>query len=447
MFDLKKAIYLTTPRRLTPSSAWHEHIPFGMASVDLLRPNVIVELGTHYGDSYCAFCQAVQELNLSTRCYAIDTWQGDPHSGLYGPEVLEDLRAHHDPIYGSFSRLIQSTFDEASRHFDAETIDLLHIDGYHTYDAVRHDFETWLPKMSRRGVILLHDINVRERDFGVWKLWDELKTQYPHFDFTHGHGVGVLAVGRNYPKAFQRLLDASEDDSAKVRRFFFELGHGLSNRIQQKQLAAERERLALELARLRGEAGAQQQALVDREQQFAQLAAEREQLAEELAQLRVEARVQQQALVEREQQVAHLTAERVDREQHVTQLTAERVEREQHVAQLTVEREQLTHEAAQLQATVQARQQLLADQEKLVSQMCVERARLDQFLRRVDSSLAWHLITRFYALEDKLMPPGTWRRTQYDACISHIKATNFQGKSRSIWKAKDKLDIPQKASH
>jgi len=102
---LEHPIVFTFPRRLTPFSTWHEHIPFAMFLVEVLNPRVIVELGTHYGDSYCAFCQAVQEVGSNTRCYAIDTWQGDPQTGFFGPEVLApDLRAHHDSPYGSFSR-------------------------------------------------------------------------------------------------------------------------------------------------------------------------------------------------------------------------------------------------------------------------------------------------------------------------------------------------------
>src|SRR5207247_9957059 len=141
---------------------WTEHIPFGMFLVDVLRPRVLVELGTFSGVSFCAFCQAVKELSTGTRCYAVDTWQGDPHNGYYGPEVLSELKSHHDPLYGGFYRLMQSTFDEAVCQFEDSAIDLLHIDGFHAYEAVRHDFEIWLPKMGERGVVVFEDIKARK---------------------------------------------------------------------------------------------------------------------------------------------------------------------------------------------------------------------------------------------------------------------------------------------
>src|SRR3972149_9766089 len=236
---LNHPICFTNPRRLTPLSGWNEHIPFAMFLIDILKPNVIVELGTHYGDSYSSFCQAVYELNLTTRCYAVDTWKGDPHSGFYGPDIFADLQSHHDKLYGSFSRLIKSSFDEALQNFSDGTIDLLHIDGYHSYEAVKHDFESWLPKMSQHGVILLHDINVREGDFGVWRLWVELKIQHPHFYFLHGNGLGVLVVGKDYPKGLQELLEEREEDVIKTRNFFFLLGQRLTLLQAREQLTSQ----------------------------------------------------------------------------------------------------------------------------------------------------------------------------------------------------------------
>lgn len=208
----------------TSPSTWIGHTPFAMFLTDILRPNTIIELGTYYGTSYCAFCQAVEQLGLNTKCYAIDTWQGDSQSGFFGNEVLEDLKKHHDRLYGKFSRLIQSTFDEAIVHFEDNSIDLLHIDGFHTYEEVKKDFEKWLPKTSERGVVLFHDINVREKDFGVWQFWEEAKSNYPNFEFVHSHGLGILAVGKQCSQSVLDFLSFANNNIAKIQDFFYQLG-------------------------------------------------------------------------------------------------------------------------------------------------------------------------------------------------------------------------------
>ena len=231
-FDpLEHPICLSLPLRTVPFQSWRQHVPFAMLLVELLRPRTLVELGVHHGDSYCAFCQAVAHLRLNTSCFGVDTWEGDPHASFYGSEVLRDLVGHHDPLYGEFSHLIQSTFDEALRHFPDATIDILHIDGYHTYEAVRHDFETWLPKVSRRGVILFHDTNERQKDFGAWKVWGEIKVRYPHFEFLHGHGLGLLAVGARPPEELSWLFEADGEKAAAIRHFFFCLGERLTDKM------------------------------------------------------------------------------------------------------------------------------------------------------------------------------------------------------------------------
>ena len=167
------------PQRVGAVSSWWTHVPFAHWLVHEARPRILVELGTHNGVSYSAFCQAVLLSGLNTRCHAVDTWRGDPQSGEYGEEVYDEFRRFHDDRFAAFSTLLRCTFDEALGAFAEKSIDVLHIDGYHSFGAVTHDFESWLPKLSDQAVVLLHDTNERRDDFGVWRLFEELRERYP----------------------------------------------------------------------------------------------------------------------------------------------------------------------------------------------------------------------------------------------------------------------------
>jgi hypothetical protein len=235
-----------TPERLTDVTSWHGHIPFAFFAVQCFQPRVLVELGTHKGDSYCAFCQAVKALNMQTLCYAVDTWKGDSQSGYYGAEVLEELDAYHASRFGGFSTLLPVTFDQALEHFDDGTVDLLHLDGLHAYEAVRHDFEAWLPKLSDRAVVLMHDTHVEEEGFGVWRLWKELAAHYPSYAFYHSNGLGVLAVGKRPADGARALVHLPEDEADWVRRLFQRLGETImalreAADLQSRLRGAERE--------------------------------------------------------------------------------------------------------------------------------------------------------------------------------------------------------------
>lgn len=205
-------------------SAWHGHVPFAAWLVGAVRPATLVELGTHNGGSYSAFCEAVLRFGLPTRCFAVDTWQGDEQAGRYGEHVFTELKRFHAERYTGFSTLLRATFDAAAATFTPGSIDLLHVDGLHTYAAVKNDFDTWLPKMSARGVMLFHDIAVEGNGFEVGRLWDELRPRYPAFSFPHCHGLGVLAVGADVPAPVAELCRFDAAMAERVRQRFARLG-------------------------------------------------------------------------------------------------------------------------------------------------------------------------------------------------------------------------------
>ncbi|TWH02325.1 Lipopolysaccharide biosynthesis protein [Ochrobactrum sp. J50] len=229
--------YFWLPDHLTPFEHWVGHIPFAFWLMKTLKPKRFVELGSHRGNSYCAMCQAVSSLQLDSVGTAVDTWDGDVHMaqelGIY-----EELAKYHDPKYGAFSTLLRATFDDAQSQFADSTIDLLHIDGTHTYEAVRHDFENWLPKLTDRAVVIFHDIEVRRDNFGVWQLWEELKQRYPAFSFYHSYGLGVLAVGENQNPTLKNLfsIDEKAELAVAVRVLFSTRGNALVDLLQKNEI-------------------------------------------------------------------------------------------------------------------------------------------------------------------------------------------------------------------
>ena len=275
-FLLGSGLVLAEPQRLVPS-AWTGHIPFAFWVIDALRPRNVVELGTYSGCSYIAFLQAISALGLSTSCHAVDTWRGDAHAGYYGPEVYEELAAYHDPRYGGFSRLLRMSFDEALTHFADGSIDLLHIDGFHTYEAVSHDLRSWVPKLSARGLILMHDINVRERDFGVWRVWEEVSGRYPSFAFLHDHGLGVAWVGTDpMPEPIAWLTGAAREADATnldvVRSYFYRLGSHLVDRLSLQENDEALARRTDEVGRLTNILAERDEALTQRGSEVSELA-------------------------------------------------------------------------------------------------------------------------------------------------------------------------------
>ena len=202
---------------LTPT-AWGGHIPFLFSLVTLMKPRVYTELGSYNGASFFAACQAIRKNNIQGKAVAIDLWQGDEHAGYYGEAVFNSFKHILSTRYFDVGEYLRMSFDEASKLFENSSIDLLHIDGLHTYEAVKNDYETWRSKLTDNGVIIFHDTNVFERGFGVYQLWDEIREDGTSYNFKHTHGLGVLAFGTADENPVVRLLEIL-NGSVQVREF------------------------------------------------------------------------------------------------------------------------------------------------------------------------------------------------------------------------------------
>src|SRR5262249_45620607 len=104
------------------------------------------------------------------------------------------------------------------------------------------DYESWLPKLSKRAVVLIHGIDDPSTGNSALELWNTLSVKYPHYEFVHGAGLGVLGVGSDLPPALQHVfaLDATAPRALEVREMFARLGGAIG---LQAELADVRRKL------------------------------------------------------------------------------------------------------------------------------------------------------------------------------------------------------------
>ena len=231
---------------------WCGHRWFAYDLVRFLAPRRIAELGVHWGTSFFAFCQAVRDGALDSEIVGVDTWRGDDHTGPYGDEVIdtvrETIRKH---FKGLKIELLRMTFDEALPYVDDESIDVMHIDGFHTYEAVEHDYTTWLPKLAPDGVLMFHDV-AEGTGYGSAKFWADVTQEHPGFMFGHSWGLGVL-----FPKGdgvLRRLRARNLQEKIRLYEYKGELdlvrrqNHDLGKMARERYEALQRQKDVIEEA-------------------------------------------------------------------------------------------------------------------------------------------------------------------------------------------------------
>ena len=118
---------------------------------------VIVEIGSYRGRS-AAYMAAALKPDSNIKIFCIDLWANANQEKFVSTandlEMLKNYLVSLD-LY-KFITTIRSDSIEASKDWKLP-IDLLFIDGNHSYEGVSGDYQAWYPHVKRGGVIAFHD--------------------------------------------------------------------------------------------------------------------------------------------------------------------------------------------------------------------------------------------------------------------------------------------------
>ncbi|MFT7058423.1 MAG: hypothetical protein ACJASV_000924 [Pseudorhodobacter sp.] len=170
------------------------HTPFLFWLTEATRPRQIVDLGTGAGVAHLAFCQAIEKLNLETRCVGIDTWEDG---------IPQDLVLYNAEQYEEFGTLLRADLIEAATRFADGSVDILNVGMPLEDTALEALRDAWLPKLSEAGVMLIHGTGSQPLSPANRQTVRQLEANHPMISFEHGEGLSVFLVG---PAQADRVL-------------------------------------------------------------------------------------------------------------------------------------------------------------------------------------------------------------------------------------------------
>lgn len=165
----------------------------------------ILEIGSLYGGTFYVLCKLskLEGKKISIDYPAYDN-QEETMRQLKTQEKMKTFASDVHIIQGDSHN--QSTVDSLKKVLNGEELDFIFIDGDHSYDGVKMDFEMYSQFLKDGGYIAFHDINDTEFHRGlnchVAKFWNELK-DYKKIEFnSHSMymGIGLIQVHKHKKK-------------------------------------------------------------------------------------------------------------------------------------------------------------------------------------------------------------------------------------------------------
>jgi predicted O-methyltransferase YrrM len=140
------------------------------------RPRRVLEIGTARGGTLWAWCRVAAE---DATVVSVDL-PGGPFGGTGCDASL--VRTFAGP--GQTLALLEADSHVSETRAEVESllagpVDLLFIDGDHTYDGVRVDYELYAPLVRRGGLVAFHDIVAGPAEYvgEVPRFWREFRGQ------------------------------------------------------------------------------------------------------------------------------------------------------------------------------------------------------------------------------------------------------------------------------
>jgi cephalosporin hydroxylase len=106
---------------------------------------------------------------------------------FYCDWILKDGRSQFFVGYSNDEKIIADVYSKV------EELDLLFIDGNHSYESVLCDFLLYYPLVKQGGIIGFHDTALSEDNLGVPQLIAEIKTG----KYTNGQRINVIDIVEN----------------------------------------------------------------------------------------------------------------------------------------------------------------------------------------------------------------------------------------------------------
>lgn len=124
------------------------------------------------------------------------------------------------------------------------SIDLLQFDARRLLERGKQDFESWIPKISRQGVVLIYGIEKGE------ERWTELKVRFRHFELPVSNGLGLLVAWQVTAPELQEIFNASEMETKQFQAFFQALGKHSGQSLAYRELQSHHEQREREFAEI-----------------------------------------------------------------------------------------------------------------------------------------------------------------------------------------------------